>query len=75
MINPSFQLSSVLHQFGGSDPTQAYPSLIQVFTIGQNWDESTITWNNAPLAFENVSQAWVNPTTFPGWPGILMNGM
>jgi hypothetical protein len=59
-----------LHQFGGSDPTQAYPSLIQVFTIGQNWDESTITWNNAPLAFENVSQAWVNPTTFPGWPGI-----
>jgi hypothetical protein len=59
-----------LHQFGGSDPTQAYPSLIQVFTVGQNWDESTITWNNAPLAFENISQAWVNPTTFPGWPGI-----
>jgi len=59
-----------LHQFGGSDPTLAYPSLVQVFIIGQNWNESTITWNNAPLALENVSQAWVNPTAFPGWPGI-----
>jgi hypothetical protein len=62
-----------LHQMGGSDPANAYPSLIQVFTVGQGWNENTITWNNAPLALENVSQAWVEPSAFPGWPGIPWN--
>ena len=59
-----------LHQFGGSDPSQAEPSYIQVFTVGEAWDETTLTWNNAPLAVENVSAAWVDPTAFPGWPGL-----
>lgn len=46
-----------LHQFGGSgdaingDP--ATDNLIQVLSVAQDWNESTITWNNAPLAVEN----------------------
>ncbi len=59
-----------LHQFGGSDPSQAQPSLIQVLRAAQAWDDTTITWNNAPLALENVGQAWVDPISFPGWPGV-----
>jgi hypothetical protein len=60
-----------LHQFGGSDPSQATASLIQVFTIDQEWSEANLTWNNAPLAYENVGRARVGVTDFPGWPGIL----
>lgn len=57
----------ILHQFG----TSAKPSLIQVLTVVNDWDESEITWNNAPLALENIGQAWVDPlVTFPGWPGV-----
>lgn len=59
-----------LHQIGGSAPEEAEPSLIQVLTVDESWDEATIAWNNAPLALENVASAWVDPTVFPGWPGI-----
>ena len=59
-----------LHEWGGSDPTQAQPSLIQVLSLSDDWNESTLTWNNAPLAMENVGRAWVDPTGWPGWPGI-----
>jgi hypothetical protein len=58
----------VLHQFGnageGLDP-RPQPSLIQVLTVGENCNESTITWNNAPLALENVAAAWVDPLKEP----------
>jgi hypothetical protein len=63
-----------LHQFGnagGGEWDEPLPSLIQVFTVAQDWDEATLTWNNAPLAFENVAAAWVDPLpSFPGWPGV-----
>jgi hypothetical protein len=61
-----------LHQFGGSGgPGQAIPSLIQVMTVAENWNEATLTWNNAPLALENVSRAWVTPMSVPlVWPGV-----
>jgi hypothetical protein len=53
----------VLHQFGnagaGWDPGPQ-PSYIQVLTVGEDWNESTLTWNNAPLAMENVAAAWVD---------------
>lgn len=64
--------SLTLHEFGNSgQPNLAAPSLIQVFTLDKGWNETTLTWNNAPLPRENVSQAWVNPiATFPGWPGV-----
>lgn len=62
----------MLHQFGNADaPGQAQPSLIQVMTVGEDWNEDTLTWNNAPLALENVSRIWVNPMTAPlVWPGV-----
>lgn len=59
-----------LHQFGGSgDPAQAVPSLIQVLTVAEDWDDAVLTWNNAPLAVENVAVTWVDRAPFPGWPG------
>jgi hypothetical protein len=60
-----------LYQFGNAgNPGQALPSLIQVSTVAEDWNEATITWNNAPLALENVSQAWVNPAP-PGCGGSV----
>ena len=62
----------ILYQFGGSDPSQAQRSLIQVLTLNEPWSEASITWNNAPLAVENVSQSWVDPIPASGvpWPGV-----
>jgi hypothetical protein len=63
-----------LHQMGnsgGGSWGEAGKSLIQIFTVGEDWDEATLTWNNSPHALENVSSAWVYPVEeFPGWPGI-----
>lgn len=59
-----------LYQFGGSDPSQAERSLIQVLTVDSPWSEATINWNNAPAPVENVSQTWADviPSALP-WPG------
>jgi hypothetical protein len=47
------------------------PSFIQVLTVDRAWDEAALTWNNAPLASENITGAWVDPLPlFPGWPGV-----
>ena len=54
-----------------SGSNQAQPSFVQVFTLNQDWNETTITWNNAPLAHENISQAWVNPAPPCGGQGQL----
>ena len=60
-----------VYQFGGSDPTQAQPSYIQLLATTDDWLESTLTWNNAPLASRNYGGTWVNPIqSFPGWPGV-----
>jgi hypothetical protein len=57
------------HQGSAGDPGQAVPSLIQVLTIGGDWSENTITWNNAPLPKENVSRTWVDvPIDNNNWP-------
>lgn len=64
-------ISAVLTMFltgnswGGSTPPDSY---IQVFTVGKDWNEATITWNNAPLANENISGAWVKAKTTAIWP-------
>ncbi|MFZ1395627.1 MAG: DNRLRE domain-containing protein [Candidatus Promineifilaceae bacterium] len=50
-----------MYHFGNSRPSEAEPSLIQVFTVADDWNESTLVWNNAPLAVQNVARAWVNP--------------
>lgn len=60
-----------LHHWGNADPTLARPSWIHLFKITDPWSEMGITWNNAPLAQENLSVTKVDPLrSFPGWPGI-----
>jgi hypothetical protein len=61
-----------LHQFGNANPAGAQPSLIQVLAVGGDWDEATISWNNAPLAVENVDTTLVQPIPggFAEWPGV-----
>ncbi len=39
-------------------------SYIQVFTVGEDWDEATLTWNNAPIAVENIAGTWVYPRDY-----------
>ena len=63
-----------LHQFGNAgEAGQAQPSWIQVLTAAEDWQENTITWNNAPRAWENIGGRWVDPVPAGwelGWPGI-----
>lgn len=63
-----------LHLWGnaGPVPSLSYPSLIQLFTVAETWDEHTITWNNAPMAVQNLTATWVFPRTDggPDFPGI-----
>ena len=60
-----------IYQFGSSNPAAAPTSDVQVFSVLDPWDETTLTWNNAPLAAENYPGASVAPMTVPlVWPGI-----
>lgn len=61
-----------LWQMGQSGASgQAQPSLIQIMTVGQDWDPATLTWNNAPMALENVSRAWVDSMgSFTNWDNV-----
>jgi hypothetical protein len=56
----------VMTHYGGSDPSTAKASWIQAFTVSPTWEESAVTWNNAPLAVENVASAYV-PVVNPNW--------
>jgi hypothetical protein len=58
-----------LHQWGGSNPNAAQSSLLQALTVSSDWGENTLTWNNAPLAIENVSQTWADVVDDCGVPG------
>lgn len=70
LLNASLTLYQVGNAGMGWEPPPE-PSLIQVHTILEDWDENTIAWNNAPLAFENVARSWVNPIdSIPGGPGV-----
>lgn len=42
-------------------------SYIQAFVADSDWNESTLTWNNAPQAIENISGVWVKPLLDPNW--------
>lgn len=57
-----------------SGSNQGRRSFIHVFTVTEDWNENQITWNNAPLAFENISRNWVDmaPEQII-WPGIERN--
>jgi hypothetical protein len=47
------------------------PSYIQVLSTSPDWQPGALTWNNAPLAIENLSATWVHPLDqLPPSPGI-----
>jgi hypothetical protein len=63
-----------LHLFGNAgggawgEPPDSY---IQALTVGEDWQEATINWNNAPLPVENISGTWVKPLQGELiWPGV-----
>ncbi len=63
-----------LYQFGNAGAGETpgpTPSLIQVSTVAEDWEESSINWNSAPPSVENISTTWVDPLdeAVP-WPGI-----
>ncbi len=64
-----------LRQFGGAGLDQTadpvYDSLIQVLTVGETWNEGAISWNNAPLAMENIGRDWVEVAREDDCPGLL----
>lgn len=61
---------TIIH-FGNSQPSDALRSWIQVLTVGEEWEEATLNWNNAPLAVENITGTWVEPLlNEPEWPGV-----
>lgn len=65
-----FSATLTMYMFGNSgggiwgDPPDSY---IQVLSVHSDWSESTLTWNNAPLAAENISGTWVFPMSTPDW--------
>lgn len=62
----SATLSMSLFGNAGYNPGDARPSLIQALTVSEAWNEASITWNNAPLASENVASTWVYPVATAG---------
>ena len=61
-----------IHHWSNARWDKAQPSLIWVFTVDGDWGEHTLTWNNAPLARENLTAVWVDvitPENNPGLPG------
>jgi hypothetical protein len=49
---------------GGGHWGEPPDSYIKVFSVGEDWDEETLTWNSAPLALENISGTWVYPRDY-----------
>jgi hypothetical protein len=44
--------------YGGDDAKSSY---IQAARVAEDWNEQTLTWNNAPQVLENYSSTWVEP--------------
>lgn len=60
-----------MHHFGNSAPSLAEVSWIHVMTANSDWNENTLTWNNAPMAAENFAARYVNPLeSYPGDLGV-----
>ncbi len=49
---------------GGGNWGEPPDSYIQVLSVAEDWDEDTLSWNNAPLALENISGTWVKPRDY-----------
>jgi len=65
-------ISATLTLYHSGNPGPApEPAYIQAFTVSDDWIENTVTWNNAPLARENLGGVWIpSVQTAPPYPGI-----
>jgi len=67
-----------LHHWGNSgnpsapeDENRPHDSYVWLYSISDDWTETGITWNNAPLAQKNLDVVRITPlSSHPGWPGI-----
>lgn len=65
----------ILHHWGNSGPSNLVEdSIIHVFSIAEDWNENTLTWNNAPMALENLDHIRIpkvectNSSNMMNWP-------
>jgi hypothetical protein len=59
-----------LYHSGNPGPAPE-PAYIQMLTVSDDWNEDSITWNNTPLARENLGGVWIpSVQTTPPYPGI-----
>ena len=67
-----------LHHWGNSgdpsapkDEDRPHDSHVWLYSISDTWTEMGVTWNNAPLAQENLDAVHIpSLSSHPGWPGI-----
>ena len=67
-----------LHHWGNSGDPNApleedhpHDSYVWLYTAPDGWSETGITWNNAPLALQNMGGVLIVPLdAFADWPGI-----
>lgn len=57
-----------LYHWGNSGPGTT--SYVHVSTVASDWSETALTWNNAPLALENVAVAAVPMVGSCNWPCV-----
>lgn len=57
----SATLTTYMFGNAGYNPGDAKPSFIQAARVAEEWDEQTLTWNNAPPVLENYSWTVVAP--------------
>jgi len=69
--------SLILHHWGNNGPSNlALDSIIHVYSVADDWNEAAITWNNAPMAVENLDRIRIplvdctNGTSRWFWPCI-----
>jgi hypothetical protein len=63
IVSASLQMT-LFGNAGGGVWGEAPDSYIEVFSIGEDWVEATLTWNSAPLALENLGGTLVHPRDY-----------
>ncbi len=66
IVSASYSMYIFGNSGGGiwGEPPKSY---IQALSVDGDWEEATLSWNNAPLAVENISGTWVDPMSSPAW--------
>ncbi len=66
-LNPNeIFTSATLNGYYYSDPLDWYDLEHSIYTTGDNWSETTITWNNKPAYSGNAIAVWNPSSSAPG---------